>query len=251
MSQHPSMLAFMALVVIFAVFMLVVLFTAVRTTHADVIRPDVSLHQISIGSSGVKYDAGTGILTVADNTAAFTYRQSGTSQPQFIYNLGGSFGGAYMLRALYTGTGANAPLDGLFTTVGLAQSDLVITGEIPAMGITRGNGYTGTLLEANVIVGEFFGYSASNSTAEYNLLLEVVRGDLVTAGEYAAGSTAGELSSIFSISPALPSGFAFGSGFTATYQSGTIGTPIPEPATIGLIGLGCMALLTGRRMRKR
>jgi len=249
--QGASRVAFIAFVVLFAALMLVVLFTAVSATSGDVIRPGVDRHVISVGAAGVDYRADTHVITIADNTAAFTYAPTGTSPFHAIYNLSGEFGGGYLLRALFESAGSNAPLDGLFTTLGGDASDLVITGEIPSLNITRSNDYTGTLLEANVVAGELFGYGTSNGSAEFNLLLEVVGGDLATAGVYPLGSIIGELSSLFTLTPALSSGFDFQSDFTATFQSGSIGLPVPEPTTATLLGLGLLGTFGLRRLRNR
>jgi len=246
--DHPSRAAFVAFVVIFAAFLLFLLFTAVRTTHADVIRPNIDNNIISIGASGVSYDASTGLLTISDDTAAFTYRPD--SVFHLIYNLSGSFGGDYVFRALFDITGSDAPLDGLFTTVGDENADLIIMGEIPSLNITVNDGYSGTLLEANVVSAELFAYRTSNMSAELNCWLEVVGGDLVTAGEYDNHMILGGLSSVFTLNPHLPSEFEFDSDFTATLQSGTIGTPIPEPATLALVGTGLLGFIGIMRRRR-
>ena len=247
--DQPSRTIFMTFVILFAVFMFFLLFAAVRSVRADVIRPNVDDNIISIGAYGVGYDASSGILTISDDTAAFTYRPD--SVLHFIYNLSGNFGGSYLLRALFDSTGSDAPLDGLFTTVGDETPDLIITGEIPSLNITVANGYTGTLLKANVRSAELFAYGSSNPSAEFNLWLEVVGGDLVRAGEYDNHMILGGLSALNSLNPELPSGFAFDSDFTSTFQSGTIGIPVPEPASLTVMGMGALGLLGFRRLTTR
>jgi hypothetical protein len=249
--RYASRLVFVAFVILFAVLMMVVLFTAVSVTSADVIQPSVDRRVISVGAAGGGYRADTGVITITDNNGAFTYSPTGGPPFHPILDLSGDFGGSYLLRALFDSTGSNAPLDGLFKTVGDDTSDLVITGEIPSLSITRANRYTGTLLEANVVAGELFGYSTSNMTAQFNLLFEVIGGDMVAAGVYPLGATIGELSSLYSLTPSLPGGFDFQSNFTTTLQSGSIGVPIPEPATVMLLGLGLLGSLGLGRLRRR
>lgn len=71
--RHPSLVAFVMLLLVFATVMLFVLFTAVTKVRADVIRPSVDRGVISRGASDVSYDAETGFLSVADETSAFTH----------------------------------------------------------------------------------------------------------------------------------------------------------------------------------
>lgn len=226
-----------------------ILLSLVGAAGADVIRPRVDRCTIAVGASGVRYDSATGLLTVSDDTAAFTYRDSVSSPAQLIYNLSGDFGGSYTLHALFTGLGAEAPLDGMFGSAGINRPDLVIAGEIPSLGITLANRYTGTLLEANVLGGELFGWNASNSTAELNLFFEVLGGDLVRAGIYSEGLRLGELSSVFTFSPSLPAGFDFTTDFDATFQSAQIG--LPEPATLTLASMGLLGGFAAKRLARR
>jgi hypothetical protein len=51
--HHPSLIAFVMLLVVFAAVMLFVLFTAVTKIHADVIGPGVDSRVISVGASNV------------------------------------------------------------------------------------------------------------------------------------------------------------------------------------------------------
>jgi hypothetical protein len=226
-----------------------ILLSLVGAAGADVIRPRVDRRTIAVGASNVRYDGTTGLLTVSDDTAAFTYRDSVSSPAHLIYNLSGAFGGSYTLHALFTGLGAEAPLDGMFGSAGTNHPDLVITGEIPSLGITLANDYTGTLLEADVVIGELFGWNASNSTAEFNLILEVLGGDLVAAGLYSEGLRLGELSSVFTFSPSLPAGFDFTTDFSATFQSAQVG--VPEPATLALAGMGLLGGFAAKRLAGR
>jgi hypothetical protein len=213
---------------------------APATVQADQIHPSVTANILTVGASGVYYDSESQILSVVDPTAVFSYKSTPAGPAAPIFNLVGGFGGSYALLAHFTGTGANAPLDGLFGTTGIQPSDLVILGEIPSMNITVANGYTGTLLKANIAVGEFTAPGASNTTAEFDLFLVAIGGDLVTAGIYHPNQTLGELSSILTLSPALASGFDFTSDFSGVLQSGSIGSPVPEPCTLTLAGSGLL-----------
>jgi len=107
---QPPVASILILLVIFATFLMVLLFTAVTKVRADVIRPDVETGLISVGASDVSYDASTGVLRIVDETGAFTFRQDATAVPHFIYNLDGVFGGGYHLEALFSGVGTEAPL---------------------------------------------------------------------------------------------------------------------------------------------
>ena len=249
--RQPALVSIMVLLAVFATFLLVLLFTAVTKVRADVIRPNFDEKLISVTAGGAAYDASTGLLTIDDATGAFTYRRDGTAVSHFIYNLDHLFGGGYHLEALFDTVGTNAPLDGMFAAAATSDNDLVITGEIPTMNISQANGYTGTLLTAELVTGELFGYSSTNATAEYNLILRVTGGDLVTAGEYRVGEGMGGLSVLLSLDPTLPSGCAFDDDFDATTQSGSVGVLVPEPATTTLLGLGVFGVLGVRRLRRR
>jgi len=239
----------MVFVAIFATFLMVVLFTAVKSVHADVIRPEIGPRLISVGAAGVSYDASSGVLSIHDETAAFSLLTSLGGVPHFIYNLSDAFGGGYDLNALFATMGTNASLDGYFTTLDDDADDLVITGKIPSLGITPDDNYTGTLLTANVVTGELFAYGTTNASAEYNLYFVVTGGDLVTAGHYSTGEMLGELSVLLSLNPKLPGGFAFDTDFDAVLQSGSVGQLVPEPVTLFLVG-SVVPLIIGIRRRK-
>ena len=240
----------MMFVAIFATFLLVVLFAAVTSVRADVIRPNIDTKLISVSAGPVEYDASSGVLSIDDETGVFSFRDHGGSVPHFIFNLDNDFGGAYQLSALFDTTGTNAALDGLFTGLGGDDNDLVITGKIPSLSITPEDGFSGTLLTANVLVGELFGYATTNTSAEYNLHLVVTGGDLVSAGHYSVGDALGELSVLLMLDPNLPSGFDFKSDFEATLQSGSLGHVIPEPTTWLLLGTAAPVFIWRRRKRQ-
>jgi hypothetical protein len=210
------------------------------TVQADPIHPSVTANILTVGASGVEYDSLTKVLSITDDTGVFSYKSTSNGPAAAIFNLSGAFGGSYSLDALFTGTATNAPLDGMFGTTGMQPSDLLIQGEIPSMNITPANGYTGTLLKANITKGEFTAPGTSNTTAEFDLFLTATGGDLVTAGIYHPNQTLGELSSILTLSPALASGFNFSSNFSGQLQSGSIGTATPEPCTLTLAGTGLL-----------
>jgi hypothetical protein len=213
-----------------------------QSASADIVRPVITSHMLVIGASNVQYTAQTQILSVSDAHGVFSYTPDLLTNYQ-VNALDGSFGGSYSLQAKFLGLGGNAPLDGLFGDVP-SVIDLVITGEIPGLNITVAKGYSGTLLRADVITAELFASGSQNLAAEFDGFLTALSGDLIDAGQFHAGETLGMLSSLLSLNPQLPAGFAFRSDFGASTQSGDIGTnAIPEPVT--LLSLGVMLLSGG------
>lgn len=220
-----------------------VVFFSTSLACAGPIQPNLVGLDFNFSYSGASYDASTQTLTASGTYAVVTFQpvSGGTTYP--VYNVDGNPAGAFDLIAVFDTLGSDFDVDGYFQSLGLSAPDLVIGGEIAALGLTGG-----TLIEADVIALEIYG-SAGSLAFAFNGYFEVTGGDLVTEGYIGVGDTIGMASWLTSVSPSLSAGYAFHSDFSATTHMGEIGS-VPEPGTAVLLALAGITLLARRRRRR-
>lgn len=212
---------------------------------ADPVAPNLVGMDINFSYGSVAYTAATGALSGSGTAAAMTFEPAlgGSTYP--VFNLSDFVGADLALAALFDHAGTGFDVDGFFATAGTAGPDLTLTGKIPALGIAPGGTYSGTLLEADVMTLEMYGGAGAGAFA-FNGYFRVTGGDLVLAGYLAPDDVVGMRSWLSGVSPALSAGFDFASDFSSSAHVGEFGS-VPEPATLGLIALGVVALARRRR----
>jgi hypothetical protein len=226
---------------------LVVVCLAAAGAYADRLSPNIVSCDVNFSYSNLSFDCSTRMLTGLGSVAAVTFEPTVGGATYPIFNLSGAFGGEMSLEAKFLSVAYNSPVDALFWTDGDATPDIVLNGEIPSLGITRQQQYTGTLLTGVLQLLELSG-EANAQTMSLDGYFLITGGDLVTAGYFRTEQSLAMRSFVSGITPTLGQGSTFNQSFTGSSHMGELGG-IPEPATLLLLGTGA-AILAGVRRRR-